>query len=106
MAIPKRVLNSALSEHAFVLKRKFCYIIVDVCQPCCKLDVLVRASVGCEGDIVLDCIGEKEIILRNVCGCGADALYRDTVYVLSVDKESSVGDVVGTENEVDHGGLA
>ena len=78
--------NSALSQHAGVLKREINNVIVNVCHFCGIFNVIVGASVGCEGDIVLNRVGEKEVVLRNVCGCGTNALYRDPVYVLAVDE--------------------
>ena len=72
-----------------------------------RLDNALKIGVvGSECDVVLNGIGEEEVVLRNVRRSGAYLLYRNVVYVLAVDKESSLGNVVGAKDKVNEGGLA
>ena len=65
----------------------------------------VICSVVGEGDVVLNRVGEEEVILRNISYSGADVLDFQSVYVVSVNEKRSVGNIVGSQQQVYESGF-
>ena len=58
--------NSALTEHAVILKWEIDDVVVNVSHFCGIFDVAVIAAVGRKRDIVFYRVGKEEVVLRNM----------------------------------------
>ena len=75
----------------------------ELCRLCYRVSV---SAVTRKGYVVRYRVAEKEVILRHVSRVLSDRAYRYRIYVVAVDKERTVGNVVGAQYQVNECGLS
>ena len=67
-----------------------------------SLNLLRVVILKTEGDVMLDRVGEEEVVLGHVCHILSQRLDRNIINVGAVNKHFSVGNIVNSEQNVNY----
>ena len=98
--LPARYSHAAFAEDGVVSVFKLNNIIVNIRKLRRPFNGGFVRFIECKGDIVCDRVREKEIVLRNIRTVFAKGMQRNAVYIVSVNKERSVRNIVYAQDKV------